>query len=176
MLSRRKFLASLSVVPVLTGAIARAEYEDRTPQMLKNFGELYRKYRLLWTGWKEAQSNDFLVGQWIAYPCYPFPLSKIMRNDSKYPKLYSSVPGSAGRFYGGDYFDISLQGHQKMICLATEESIRDMEMRKGKKFIMQLVDCVMDSGKHSLPPMEWNDMFHEMVFPKWKQGGRYANL
>jgi len=150
-------LGFLGLGPVSALAIARAEYEDRTPQYSEDFGgEIYRDYRIFFTGWKHSQNSDLIVGQWVGYPLFPGP-KKVYRNDVKYPYLVASVPGAHCAYVKGSQFDICPQGSQAAINWRTSSEVeKEAESRKSKKKLMDMIDGVRDSGVKNLSVDSWN--------------------
>jgi hypothetical protein len=148
-------LGTIIAAPV---AIARAEYEDRTPQFSKEDGGIYyHGYRMHFTGWKETQGDDNIVGQWVGYPVLRPKAPIAYRKDSKYPFLYSSVPGANSAYLKGSRFDICPQGDQNFVNWRTaSETEKEVESNKGKKLLMAMIDAVMNSGMKNLSVNGWN--------------------
>ena len=168
LMSRRSLLGFIGLSPLAAIAVARAEYEDRTPQASKELGgEIYRDYRMFFTGWKRSQSSDLLVGQWIGYPVYRTPLGIKYRPDGMYPYLVSSVPGAASAYVRGDCFNICLLEGQVYTTLKTSEPVKDAESMKGKKRLIEMIDSVRTSGMKNLEIGHWNDLFMRRgIIPK----------
>jgi hypothetical protein len=153
------FLGAIISAPVV---IARAEYEDRTPQFSKeDLGIYYHGYRMHFTGWKECQNDDNIVGQWVGYPCLRPKAPIAFRQDSKYPYLVSSVPGDHRAYLRGDNFNICPKGDQFHINWRTvSETEKEIESNKGKKRLMAMIDAVMDSGMKNLSVHGWNEYLY----------------
>jgi hypothetical protein len=85
----------------------------------RDFSFNYRGYVVSWTGWKLAQDNLDVVGQWWAVAAHERPWSG----------FYASVPGGMGRFNVGGTFDIRQRDGQKRL------TIEELSQRKLASYV-----------------------------------------
>lgn len=148
-MDRRIFLGLIPTAAV-AGRAMGADYR-------KSEGPIYKGYRIWeWTGWKSAQNNSSLVGQWLAAPVdengdyfSPDGPSAQKTTVSSYRSLlYVSVPGAEGGYglkRGKIYppvaaFDITPRRGQILIEKRTPERIRERERRRGLRRMFRLID------------------------------------
>jgi len=122
--------------------------------------QIYREYKIKWTGWKLTQKDDTAVGQWVAYPTTSKapPGSPV---DMSRPYLYSSTPGCYGSVPRGGTFDIAKRQGQVVVLSTTRPEIKAREMKKAGRKLIKMIDAVMDSGKRDLTVLEWNDFLRK---------------
>jgi hypothetical protein len=147
MITRRSVLGMFAQAPFAVCGFGRKETR-----------RYHRDYYIFFTGWKSCMNSDFQVGQWIGWPVYPNG-DREYRRDNKYPFLVASVPGQSAAYAKGATFDISIYPNQKPIHFAkTPEQDKEVESLKGKKRLIAMIDCVLDSGKENLEIWDWDEI------------------
>lgn len=157
-LSRRTLFGLAGAIPTIAIVFAKQEVEERTPRSLfENRGQFYRKYEMLWTGWKVCQNTDLLVGQWIGYPVNA--KYQYQRSLDHFPYLVSSVPGACAAYRRGDCFNIDIYPDQAPVNYRTLEADKEIYQRAGKKRLMLMIDLVRDKGWVDVEVESWNREF-----------------
>ena len=88
----------------------------------------HKGYNIYWTGYKEAQNNDMLIGQWVAYG-----------PTRKGPYHYACTTGTGGEYERGAYFDIQLLNEHDIITARSSESDKERVRRKTYEHLLRLL-------------------------------------
>lgn len=126
-------------IPFLPAAMLAIPGFDVKPSRDPHYDLEYGAYKLRFTGWKESQQHDNLVGQWIAYPKDPALLKRLESGESV--SIYCSFPGKVEFYQPGYIFDCEPQKlkdgfYAGQICqksLTTKSTEQEREQMKAEQ-------------------------------------------
>jgi hypothetical protein len=124
-MQRRKFLGLLAAIPAL---IPVMKGFAGIPEPDKDGYIYYRGYRIFWTGYKESQNNNLLIGQWVAYG-----------PTREGPYYYACTTGCGGEYKQGDLFDITLLSDWETVTPLSSEAHKEAVKVKTYKHLLRVI-------------------------------------
>jgi hypothetical protein len=110
-MNRRGFISK--IVPAAVAAVALPSMREVAAETSKNLPdqEFYRGYRIVWLGWIEAVNQGLLYGKYLAV------------KDKQLWRVYSCYPGSTGKYWGDQIFEISVHHDQDCVDVETPKEM-----------------------------------------------------